>query len=141
MILHLKISIPLEKMSFESFGKQLNIPENIIPQFKTRALERIARSDSISPIFKGIDKVLLSLSSENRLGIITGNSYPMVKRFLQQHRLLYLIELILDVFHKGSKPEKISEAIKYFNGTKENTYMIGDAASDVESARTAGVKV
>ena len=130
----------LEIMSFATYGRQLEVPENLVDEFVSRCLKKFEEKESPPDIFKGLDEVIRELSKKNVIGVITGNSSENVKAFLAAHGLDEFVHAIYGVDSQGSKAEKISLAQKQFAAEGEAVFMVGDSASDVRAAKEASVK-
>ena len=130
----------LEVMSFATYGKQLEVPDEALDEFVRRCLAKFGEKKSPPEIFKGLDGTVWNLSAKHRLAVVTGNSSATVKAFLAAHRLDGCFCAIYGVDSPGSKAEKISLARNQFAAENEAVYMVGDSASDIRAAREAGVK-
>jgi phosphoglycolate phosphatase len=130
----------LEVMSFATYGQQLEIPDHLINEFVRRCLAKFGTKKSPPEIFKGLDKVVRGLSTNNTIGVITGNSSGNVKAFLAEHGLDGCVRAIYGVDAPGSKVQKISQARNQFLKDDELVFMVGDSASDIRAAKEAGVK-
>ena len=130
----------LEIMSFATYGRQLEVPEDLVDEFVRRCLKKIGEKKSPAAIFKGLDEVVRKLSKDHTLGVITTNSSQNVKTFLIEHGLDGLVSAILGVDSPGSKAEKISLAQSRLAAKGEAVFMIGDSASDIHAAQEASVK-
>ena len=62
------------------------------------------------------------------------------ENFLDAHGLRGFIRAIFAVDQPGSKPEKILSARRQYAKQGDETYLVGDAASDIRAARDASVK-
>lgn len=130
----------LEIMSFATYGRQLEVPENLVDEFVRRCLAKFGEKKSPPDIFKGLDKVVQKLSAGNTICIVTGNLSENVKDFLVAHQLDGYIRAIFGVDSQGSKAEKISLARSQFAKDGEVVYVVGDSVSDVRAAKEASVK-
>lgn len=130
----------LERMEFSEFGRQLGLPADKIDAFVQRCIGLFNALEDPLPIFAGMREALLSLSELAEIAIITGNSQKTVQRFLRAHHLDGAVDLILSTENPGGRAEKIFSVIEALQGSPDNTYMIGDAVSDIRAARQAGVR-
>jgi len=130
----------LEIMSFATYGQQLEVPDHLVDEFVRRCLAKFGTKQSPPDIFKGLDDVVRELSTGNVIGVITGNSSENVKAFLAEHGLSNHVRAIFGADFPGTKSEKISLAKKEFATQGEETFMVGDSASDIHAAKQAGVK-
>ena len=127
-------------MSFDSLGRQLNLPEAVIPAYKARVFERFTSGDELPPIFEGMAEVVSALASSYPLGLVTGNTSGLVRSFLERYNLLERFGLILCVDDPGIRVEKIRSVIKELGVQNAQVYLVGDAVSDIYAAREVGVK-
>jgi phosphoglycolate phosphatase len=130
----------LDPMSFDSLGRQLNLPEAVVPAYKKRVFERFTSGDELPPIFEGMAEVVSALASSYPLGLVTGNTSGLVRSFLERYNLLDWFGLILCVDDPGTRVEKIRRVIKELGDQNAEVYLVGDAVSDIYAAREAGVK-
>ena len=80
------------------------------------------------------------LSTHHSIGIVTGNSTPVVENFLDVNGIRQCISVIFALDQPGSKVEKITLAQNQFAAKGEAVFMVGDSASDVYAAKEASVK-
>ncbi|MFN8433361.1 MAG: HAD family hydrolase [Anaerolineales bacterium] len=128
----------LEIMSFATYGRACEVPEHLVDEFVKISLDLFAKKASPPAIFDGVSEVIQHFSASHKLAIVTTNSSQNVHAFLAQHGLDSLIHAVYGVDTPGSKAQKISIARERF--LEEPVFMIGDALSDVRSAKEAGVK-
>ena len=130
----------LEVMSFATFGRACEVPETLIDEVVRRCVGKVASKKSPPEIFAGLAQVVRDLSAKHVIGIVTTNTSQNVKAFLAQHKLENNIRAIYGLDQPGTKAEKISMARDQFSAAGEAVYMIGDAVSDIQSAKQASVK-
>jgi len=131
----------LEMMSFASFGRACEVPENLIDEFAQRCLKRFAEKKSPPAIFNGLSDVVRHFAIHHTLAIITTNSSQNVNAFLAEHGLDYCVHAVYGVDTPGSKAQKISIARDQFSaGTQQGSvFMVGDSLSDIRAAKQASV--
>ena len=130
----------LEVMSFAEYGRNCEVPENLVDEFVKRCLKRFAEKQSPPEIFSGLDAVIKELSRQNIIAVISGNTTPNIQAFLLEHGLEKYVGAIYGVDTPGSKTEKISMARNQFSAGNEATFMVGDSLSDIRAAKEASVK-
>ena len=94
--------------------------------------------------FEGIREMLVSLRYQNvRLGMVTGKGERSAMITLKKFDLEHHFEIIETGSPYGPrKPEGIRAALEIFsNISEEETIYVGDAPSDIESSRQAGVSI
>lgn len=130
----------LERMEFSELGRQLGLPPENIEVFSRLCIDSFNRYQGVIPIFSGMKETLQKLSKTARIAIITGNSQATVRRFLSGHQLDGVVDVISGIEEPGRRADKIKVVIGKLQGTPDKTWMIGDAVSDIQAARQAGVK-
>jgi len=129
----------LDRMEFSEFGRQLGVPEDQIGIFIARNHQLFYDNEESIPIKAGMKTVISTLEKGNFLAIITGNSCKLVESFLDANHLRDYFQLVLCAEHEGNRLEKIEQVKKLTNTHPTQTYMIGDAVSDVHAANAAGI--
>ena len=129
----------LEVMSFATYGRACEVPEHLIDEFVKISLNLFAQKESPPAIFDGLHDVIQHLASNHKLAIVTTNSSQNVHAFLTKHGLDDFFDAVYGVDTPGSKAHKIALARERFVKNGEAVFMIGDALSDVRSAKEAGV--
>ncbi len=129
----------LENMSFEDIGRQIRVPENRLKDFTYFVFHRLAQDTNPLFIFKGISDLLLQLSKQHNLIVVTTNTQKVVERFLTKHGLEKCFVRIMGDEWQGSKHEKIIRVAQQFNFEKPLVYLVGDTISDIREARLAGI--
>jgi len=129
----------LEVMSFATFGAACDVPLELTEEFVYRCTRKFAEKKTPPPIFDGLPDVILKLSEENILSIVTGNTTKNVDSFLAHHGLQDCFRTVYGVDIPGSKVEKIKMVNDQFDVGNEATFLIGDSLSDIQSAREANV--
>jgi phosphoglycolate phosphatase len=131
----------LEIMSFASFGRACEVPENLVDIFVQSCLKRFADKKSPPAIFNGLSNIVRHFSINNTIAIITTNSSQNVNAFLIEHGLDEYVHAVYGVDIPGSKAQKITIARNAFSaGTKrESVFMVGDSLSDISAAKEASV--
>jgi phosphoglycolate phosphatase len=131
----------LEIMSFATFGRACEIPEQLIDEFVRRCLKRFADKKSPPAIFHGMSAIVKKLAIHNTIAIITTNSSQNVKAFLIEHGLDKYIHAVYGIDIPGSKAQKISIVRKQFSADtkRESVILVGDSLSDMRAAKEASV--
>ena len=130
----------LEIMSLAEYGRQLEVPANLVDEFVSRCLTRFMNKPHPPRIFDGMKQVVVQLSASHVIGIVTGNSTPVVETFLIENGIRLDVHAIFGVDSPGSKTEKISLAQNQLAAGHEAVFMVGDSASDIYAAKEASVK-
>jgi phosphoglycolate phosphatase len=130
----------LEVMSFTTFGRACETPEELVDEFVRRCTGKFAEKKSPPAIFDGLGEVVRKLAESHLLAVVTGNTEGNVRAFLEEHRLKGCVRAVYGVDMPGSKVEKILMAKSQLSAEGETVFMVGDSLSDVHAAREAGVK-
>ncbi len=129
----------LEVMSFATFGRACEMPEDLVDEFVRMCTQKFAEKNSPPAIFDGLGEVVRKLAQTHVLAVVTGNTEANVRAFLEAHRLETCFSAVYGVDMPGSKVEKILMAKRQFAARDEVVFMVGDSVSDVRQAREAGV--
>ena len=130
----------LEVMSFATFGRACETPEDLVDEFVSKCTGKFAEKKSPPEIFDGLGEVVRKLAESHLLAVVTGNTEGNVRVFLEDHGLEGCVRAVYGVDMPGSKVEKILMAKSQFAAEGEAVFMVGDSLSDVRDAREAGVK-
>ena len=128
----------LRPMSFDSLGRRLGLPEDMIGEYIEGCLARFREYPAPLPAFPGIPEAVARLAQQGRIGIVTGNGAAAVRRFLEHHGLARYIELVLGEEDPRPRLEKLRAVMEALGQPGDTFYMIGDAVSDVTNARVIG---
>jgi phosphoglycolate phosphatase-like HAD superfamily hydrolase len=129
----------LDQMSFADFGRQLGLPEEQIEPFVQGNFELFNEREAPPRLFPGMDDVIKGLSISCKMGIVTGNSSDTVWRFLSHYGIEKYIAIVLGADIPGLRLEKVRRVMKELNAKIGNTFIVGDAVSDIRTAREAGI--
>ena len=130
----------LENISFEDLGRRIRLPKDKVENFADHVFMILTRNTVPPRVFTGISEVIQEVGKESCLAIVTTNMKRAVVQVLEGSNFLDRIDIIMGAEEPGSKSEKIRRAMDAFDVTPNNTYMIGDATSDIREAQEAGVK-
>jgi phosphoglycolate phosphatase len=130
----------LEVMSFATFGRACETPEDLVDEFVRRCTMKFAEKKSPPAIFGGVGEVVRKLAESHALAVVTGSTEGVVRAFLVEHGLEGCIRAVYGLDMPGSKGEKILMAKRQFGVDGEAVLMVGDSLSDIRAAREAGVK-
>jgi phosphoglycolate phosphatase len=83
--------------------------------------------------------VLVQLSDDHKLGILTGNTFRVVDRFLETNDLSAAIDVVLSADAPGNRSTKLERIVAQLGNSAGEAYLVGDAVSDVQVARECSV--
>ena len=128
-------------MSFDSIATKIKLP---LTNFKIALQEindKLVDSYNMLMPFNGIFDTLNNLyEADIEMIINTHNTVHAVDAFLRKHNMLYFFSDILGAETPGDKSEKMSLALENSQLCSCSAILIGDSASDIKNALTAGVK-
>jgi phosphoglycolate phosphatase len=130
----------LEVMSFATFGRACETPEDLVDEFVRLCTGKFAEKKTPPEIFDGLGEVVRRMAESHLLAVVTGNTEGNVRAFLEEHGLEGCICAVYGVDKPGSKVEKILMAKGQFAAEGEAVFMVGDSVSDIRVAREADVK-
>jgi phosphoglycolate phosphatase len=130
----------LEVMSFATFGRACETPDDLVDKFVRNCTSKFAEKKSPPAVFDGLGEVVRKLAESHFLVVVTGNTEGNVQAFLEEHRLEGCVRAVYGMDIPGSKVEKILMAKSQYAAEGEAVFMVGDSLSDVREAREAGVK-
>jgi len=129
----------LNTMEFIELGRQLGIPEQRAQEFVERTF-RLSYSRPVPPrIFPGMREVVVELAKESKIGILTGNSFQVVDRFLETNELSAVIDVVMSADVPGNRSLKLKRIVSQLGMASGKAYLVGDAVSDVRVAREEAV--
>jgi phosphoglycolate phosphatase len=130
----------LEIMSLATYGRQLEVPENLVNEFVSGCVKRFIQRTHPPKIFGGMAQVIKQLSTHHLIGIITGNASLVVENFLVENGVRQCVSIIFGLDQPGSKQKKILQAKNQLAANMEDVYYVGDSASDIHAARDTSTK-
>jgi phosphoglycolate phosphatase len=129
----------LDRMEFSELGKQLGIPEQRVHEFVERTFRLFSTRPVPPRIFPGMREVVIQLDAQCKLGILTGNTFQVVDRFLEINDLSASIQVVLSADAPGNRLMKLKRIVSQLSSQQGEAYLVGDAVSDVRAAREAAV--
>lgn len=130
----------IPSFTFADVGRLCGVPEPRLAAYSDAVLERLRRDREQPPLFPGIARTIAVLAAHHTLAIVTANLRQTVESVLRRERLLPWITRILDLRDPGTKSEKIAFLRRSFGWSEGETFMVGDAMSDVRQGKLAGVR-
>jgi len=128
----------IENLTFEDIARFIDIPEEKIPFFTKRIFGLLAKNWDAG-VFPDIVSVFEKLSLDNTLLVISASETETVTDTLHSFGLNSLISAVSGGDLGLSKAERISKAMNDFGAKPDETFMIGDAISDIRQGKLAGV--
>ena len=122
-----------------NFHKELaacNIPKDALMLLRKRWKERAVRDVPKVPMFDGIRELLVNLSKEHIMFIVTSNYTKIIEEYVNRHDMPFF-EDILDAEYELSKTKKII-SIKEKHPQSE-IFFICDTKGDIKEGKEARV--
>ncbi len=127
-------------ISFEEWGRRIGMQEAHFEPFLAGVHQRCSEGAAGLPLFDGVRELLEALSAEHVLGVITANVVTAASAFLAKHGVAQFFAEIVGVETPGNKASKILRLAATLGFPLERVYYVGDAGTDVQQGREAGVK-
>ena len=120
--------------------KENNINPAYVPLLMLYARHKFTPLIPNLKTFPNMKGVVVKLSENHNLGIVTSNSTSNVNQFLANNKLSEHFKFVyssMNFFNKGTRIENAIAKNKYKN---QDTYFIGDETRDISSAKKVGIK-
>lgn len=130
----------VENLTFGGLGQRLGMSTEEIDRFETITFDLQKKSKEISKFYKGMDDVIKKISIGNVLAIVSSSSSEIVHKRLLENGVEGAFKKIMGGEMGLSKSESILANMSHFSFRAEDTYMIGDAVSDIRFGKAAKVK-
>ncbi|MFF8727217.1 HAD-IA family hydrolase [Streptomyces sp. NPDC015171] len=113
------------------------------PEMEAPFVRESYRLAPLVPVFDGVPEMLRQLRARGvGLAVATGKSGPRARSLLEQLGLLPLFTVVIgsdEVAHPKPAPDIVLKALGVLGSDPARTVMVGDAVTDLTSARSAGV--
>lgn len=131
----------IENLTFRDLAHRLGMSAENGAQFEQRVYQIQEQDPSTCPLVPGIGSVIRSLAEEHIITIITSSDSAAVETELTRHELGWpVVARVLGPDFATAKRDRILQARSAFCFDCDQTYMIGDAISDIREGQAAGVK-
>ena len=84
-------------------------------------------------------EVVLELAGATKIGILTGNTFQVVDRFLETNELSAAIDVVMSADAPGNRSMKLERIVSQLGRPQGKKYLVGDAVSDVQVAHENSV--
>jgi phosphoglycolate phosphatase len=129
----------IESLTFDDLGRLIGIPEAQISAYSARVFALQSRRWEVSP-FSRIVPVFSQLATQHVIGVITASQGDTVMGTLQDFGLGSAISCVMGGELGTSKAARIAQAQSLYSSSAEETFMTGDAISDIRAGKEAGVR-
>ena len=130
--------LPARKM-FKRFFPEMSDSE--IEKTIESRIEKSSRFFRYAKLNPGVKDTLRTLKNGYMLGIVTSRMNPRILDHFLIRELFDSIVCFSDVKNPKPHPEPVNLALKRLKVRPEEAVYVGDAASDLEAGKAAGVKV
>lgn len=130
----------VKDLTFEGLGRQLGMLPVAIQQFRRVIFNNQQKIESNRGFFPGMAELVKELAQDHDLTIITSNQIEAVQNQLVREGLEDVFLRITGGATEMSKRETIVNNIKLFDAGVKDTFMIGDAVSDIQHGKAANIR-
>ncbi len=130
----------LENLTFEGLGQRLGMTAEQIEKFQDVTFDMQKASQESPRFYDGIVETIIKLTANNDLTIVSSSNSEIVLRLLAENGIDDSFTKIMGGEMGLSKSESILANMSHFSYRAEETYMIGDAVSDIRYGKAAKVK-
>ena len=107
--------------------------------------EEVAAIESARVNVAGVDAMLAGRDAGYRIAIVSNNSSDAVSRFLDVNNLVNVVGAVVGRHYRRPdlmkpNPWPLAHALELIDGSPARAVLIGDAVTDVEASKAAGVK-
>lgn len=129
----------VENLTFAGLAERLAISENDIPRFLEAAFAMQGKAVPSVRFFCGMKGLLLELDHNADIAIITSGDTKVVRGYLKDHGIDGVVSAVAGGETGRSKSASLIANMERFSSRPDETWMIGDAVSDIRQGRLAGV--
>lgn len=130
----------LENLTFAGLAQRLEIPDTSVPLFVESAFALQQRTACQVNFFDGMRELLLAMREVANIAIITSSCADVVRDHLKDHGLGSTVATVTGGESGQTKEEAIRANMAHFSSLPQQTFMVGDAVSDIRQGRLAGVR-
>lgn len=129
----------IENLTFEALGLLIGIPEDKCCEYSQRIIELQKQQWKVA-VYSGMVPVINELAKEYCLVVITASEGRVVSKSLNTLGVRTAFSRIYGGESGTGKAERIARARAELLFPEEDTFMIGDAVSDIRQGKAASVK-
>lgn len=129
----------MEEHTFESWGTLMGIPQDRLGEFVGTVYRLQENSSDSPPLYPDITRVIKELALSHTITVISATSSKKISRVLTENTLVSSVSKVLGGETGLSKKERILSTCAEFDHSTNETFIIGDATSDIHAGRSAGV--
>jgi phosphoglycolate phosphatase len=130
----------LEQLTFEALARKIGLSGDNVQRFEALVHDIQKADETKCPLFPEIKQVLQQLAKEHKITVITSSDSSAVETEIKRMGIgPPIIDIVLGPDSANEKHERISQCCTEYSYAPEDTYMIGDAVSDIRQGKVAGV--
>lgn len=131
----------IENLTFAALAQRLGMSAENGVRFEALVYQLQEADLSTCPLVPGMGAVLRALAETHIITIVTSSDSAAVEAELSRHELGWpVVARVLGPDFAQAKRDRIQQARSAFSVDCRETYMIGDAISDLREGRAAGAK-
>ena len=130
----------VKNLTFEGVAELLDIPPEAIPEYRKIAFKLQQEQQDDVLFFPEMGELLKKLALTCDLAIITAGRTETVRNHLIHHGVSDSVTRITGGEKGLSKEEAILVNLEHFEATASESFMVGDAVSDIRHGKAAKVK-
>jgi phosphoglycolate phosphatase len=129
----------IENLTFEDLGRRIGLAENQVSDYVARVFE-LQKEQWTVEVFPEIIPTFRQLAASHTLVVITASQSEAVAATLEEFGLGDCVSTVLGGELGTTKAERISQSRETHSFAVSDTFMVGDAISDIRQGKAAGVK-
>jgi phosphoglycolate phosphatase len=129
----------IENLTVYELGRRIGLSDKLASEYENEVF-RLQETNWVVKIFPDIVRVFRELAKKNTLVVITSIHTDIASSTLKEFGLDKAISRVLGGELGLSKAERIEQSRKEFKSDFQNSFMVGDAISDVRQGKLAGVR-
>ena len=129
----------VENLTFAGVGTRLGIPATELPRYEEIGFAMQRQQVPGVKLFHGMKGLLLEVYRLADIAIITAGDTRVVHGYLQDHGIDTIVATVSGGEHRRSKSASLVDNMASFSSPPDQTWMVGDAVSDIRQGRLAGV--
>lgn len=126
--------------TFENWGRYLGIASNDLQGFVAIIHQLQSESKVVPCLYPDMANVIRKLSKKNTITIVSATASQKIATVLNQNGLANCVGLILGGESNLSKAERLIFALERFAFSRAESFIIGDACSDIRAGKLVGIK-
>lgn len=131
----------IENLTFEELARLIGVSEENVEWFEVVVHQKQERDETTCSLFPAIGPVIRQLAQDHIITVITSSDSGAVEAEATRLELGWpVVARVLGPDFAKAKRDRIRQACRAFCFDRANTYMIGDAISDIREGKAAGVK-